>query len=214
MLHGVLDPQPGQLAFALFDDGKLLGKKICIMQPRDASNLPLFVEESLAECGYDLQSVHYWSFGSGPGSFTFLRVVSALGAGWAAANTDFHFRCIPGALAMAKCLDLAEGESGGILYDGRNKEILFFGVKKENGKLFASGEDKIIPGANSAEFFAGKNIKLAAFAKDAAVLQGYLGEQADLLIAEADLSAFVEDDSPFDNDADKMNYIRPAVAGA
>ena len=115
---------------------------------------------------------------------------------------------------MAKCLDLAEGEPGGILYDGRNKEILFFGVKKENGKLLASGENKIIPGANSAEFFAGKNIKLAAFAKDAAVLQGYLGEQADLLIAEADLSAFVEDDSPFDNDADKMNYIRPAVVGA
>ena len=115
---------------------------------------------------------------------------------------------------MAKNLDLSEGERGGVIYDGRNKEILFFGVEKRNGELLASGENRIIPGSDGAKFFAEHKIKLAAFAKDSAVLRGYLGEEIDLLVEEADLSAFIESRDAFDNDADKMNYIRPAVAGA
>ena len=40
MLHGVLDPQPGRLAFALFDDRTMLKYAVQEMHPRDASQVP------------------------------------------------------------------------------------------------------------------------------------------------------------------------------
>jgi ethanolamine utilization protein EutL len=109
MFHGVLDPQPGKLVFALFENKKLLHQAECIMQPRDASQMPDFVAAQLAECGMTLADVTRWSFGAGPGSFTFLRVAAALGAGWAAGNDRIRFRCLPGAPALAKALGAPEG---------------------------------------------------------------------------------------------------------
>jgi tRNA A37 threonylcarbamoyladenosine modification protein TsaB len=214
MFHGVLDPQPGKLVFALFEDKTLLHQAECIMQPRDASQMPDFVASELAKCGRTLNDVTRWSFGAGPGSFTFLRVVTALGAGWAAGNPDIRFRCLPGALAMAGKLQLAEGESAGILYDGRNKELLCFGVKKSNGILSVTGEELILDSSAALEFFSRNPRKLAAFAADEAALKKLLSDRISFQILEPDLTVFADDPSPFDNDADKMCYIRPAVTTA
>ena len=214
MLHGVLDPQPGRLAFALFDDRTMLKYAVQEMHPRDASQVPEFTESQLKQCGVKLQDVTRWTFGCGPGSFTFLRVVTALGAGWAAGNPDIRFRCLPGALAMAGKLQLAEGESTGILYDGRNKELLCFGVKKANGILSVTGEELILDSSAALEFFSRNPRKLAAFAADEAALKKLLSDRISFQILEPDLTVFADDPSPFDNDADKMCYIRPAVTTA
>lgn len=211
MLHGILDPQPGKLAFALFDGDRLLHKSYQQMHPRDASMVPDFVAGELASCNYTLDDVHHWSFGCGPGSFTFLRVVAALGAGWAAGNEKIRFRCIPGALALAAKLDLAEGEKAGILYDGRNKELLCFTVEKSNGILRPAGEELILNGEAAREYFAEHPLPLAAFAEDEAVLNKLLGDEISFQIVEPDLSALAAAPDEFDNDADKMCYIRPAV---
>ncbi len=211
MLHGVLDPQPGKLAFALFDDEKLLRQSALEMHPRDASQVPGFVDKELAECGYALKDVTRWSFGCGPGSFTFLRVVAALGAGWAAGNERLRFRCVPGALALAAQLDLAEGERGGVIYDGRNRELLCFGVENSSGVLRATGEELILNSAAAQEYFAANPMKLAAFAAEEAVLSKLLGENIHFTCVEPDLSALVASPGEFDNDTDKMCYIRPAV---
>ena len=211
MLHGVLDPQPGKLAFALFDDEKLLRRAELEMHPRDASLVPEFVEKELKSCGTSLKSVTRWSFGCGPGSFTFLRVVAALGAGWAAGNESLRFRCVPGALALAAALDIAEGEKAGIIYDGRNKELLCFGVRKVNGNLEPTGDELILTGAAAQEYFAANPMKLAAFASEEAVLNKLLEGKVDFKCVEPDLSALAKVPGEFDNDADKMCYIRPAV---
>ena len=110
MYHGVIDPQPGKLVLAVFAGGRLIHSAECVMQPRDASQMPGFVADELNKCGIGLNDVPRWSFGSGPGSFTFLRVAAALGAGWSAANDKIRFRCLPGALAMAKAMKPAPGE--------------------------------------------------------------------------------------------------------
>ena len=174
MLHGVLDPQPGKLVFALFDDDKLLRQSELEMHPRDASLVPEFAEKELAACGTTLENVTRWSFGCGPGSFTFLRVVAALGAGWAAGNDKLRFRCVPGALALAAALDIAEGEKAGVIYDGRNKELLCFGVKKVDGELIPTGEELILNGPAAQEYFSANPIRLAAFASEEAVLNKLL----------------------------------------
>ena len=212
MLHGVLDPQPGRLAFALFDDDKLIAKAYEEMHPRDASQVPQFVADQLAKQQLSLHDVTRWTFGAGPGSFTFLRVVAALGAGWATANSDIRFRCIPGALALAGALNVAENEKVGVLYDGRNKELLCFGVQKINGQLQAANEELILDSPAAQKFFAEDQRRLCAFAADEAVLGKLLGDTARFQTVEPDLAALALAPGEFDNDADKMCYIRPAVS--
>ena len=182
------------------------------MQPRDASQMPDFVAAELAKCGKTLDDVPRWSFGAGPGSFTFLRVAAALGAGWAAGNEKLRFRCLPGAPALAKALQVADGETVGCIYDGRNKEVLCYTVKNCGGKLQPAGEELILAAPAAEEYFSAHPMRLAAFAKDAPALQSLLGEKIAFTVVEADLSAFADDESEFDNNADKMVYIRPAVA--
>ena len=211
MLHGIVDPQPGRLAFALFDGSRMLRKSYEEMHPRDASQVPGFIVNELTQCGFSLTDVHHWTFGAGPGSFTFLRVVAALGAGWAAGNPAIRFRCVPGALALAKSLDLQENEKGGILYDGRNKELLCFGVEMFRGSLRPTGEELILNAQQAQEFFTAAPRKLAAFAAEGEVLRKLLGSIS-FTEVEPDLSALAEAAGDFDNDADKMCYIRPAVS--
>ena len=211
MLHGVLDPQPGRLAFALFDGGKMILKAYEEMHPRDASQVPQFVAGQLSQHDLTLKDVKRWTFGAGPGSFTFLRVVAALGAGWAAGNDLLRFRCVPGALALAAALDIAEGEKAGIIYDGRNKELLCFGVAKVDGNLVPTGEELILTGPAAQEYFAANPMKLAAFASEEAVLNKLLEGKVAFVCVEPDLSALAAAPGEFDNDADKMCYIRPAV---
>ena len=211
MLHGVLDPQPGKLAFALFDDEKLLRSSSLEMHPRDASLVPDFAAKELAACSYTLADVTRWSFGCGPGSFTFLRVVAALGAGWAAGNDQLRFRCVPGALALAAVLDPAEGEKVGVIYDGRNKEILCFTVEKRNGVLKPANEELILDRQAAQEFFQKNPMRLAAFAAEEAALNKVLEGKVPFECVEPDLSALIRDPGEFDNDTDKMCYIRPAV---
>ncbi len=212
MLHGIIDPQPGKLVFALFDGMDKLHRAECVMQPRDASVLPDFIAGELAKCNYTLNDVPHWTFGAGPGSFTFLRVVAALGAGWAAGNDKISFRCLPGALALAKPLAPAENEKVGVIYDGRNKELLCFTVMMQNGRLVPAGEELILDAEAAREYFAANPMKLAASAKDAPALQELLGGAVEFTVTEADLAVFAADDAEFDNDADKMIYIRPAVS--
>ena len=211
MLHGVLDPQPGKLAFALFDGDKLLRQSYQIMHPRDASQVPEFALNELAQCQVTLKDVNCWTFGSGPGSFTFLRVVAALGAGWSVNNPSLRFRCVPGALALAAALDLADNESGGILYDGRNKELLCFGVKKTGSYIVPTGEELILNGEAAQKYFTEKPMKLAAFESEKEILQKLLDNRIIFITPEPDPAALVNFPGEFDNDADKMCYIRPAV---
>ena len=211
MLHGVLDPQPGKLAFALFDEGEQLHSSFLEMHPRDASLVPEFVESGLAACGKVLQDVPCWTFGAGPGSFTFLRVVAALGAGWAASNPAIRFRCIPGALALAGKLDLKENEPAAVIYDGRNKELLAFEVKQVNGILTATGNELILNSDAARKYFAENPMKLAAFEAEKNVLQNLLGTSITFQTVVPDLAVLAALPGEFDNDADKMCYIRPAV---
>lgn len=212
-LQGVLDPQPGRLAFALFDDGRAVRRGTLAMHPRDASQVPGFVAAELAAAGVTLNDVPRWSFGSGPGSFTFLRVVAALGAGWAAGNPSIRFRCIPGAVAAAAALKPAEHERVGVIYDGRNREILCFTAVKEKEGIRKEGETTILDRGRAAEFFRENPMRLAAFAADEPVLRAFMEGIADFTVVEPDLSALAASTADFDNDTDKMCYIRPAVAG-
>lgn len=212
-LTGVLDPQPGNLAFALFENDRLLFVENCQMHGRDAAILPDFIAGKLAERNLKINDVLNWTIGSGPGSFTFLRLVAALAAGWKFANAAMQFRCVPGALALAGNSGASDNENCGVLYDGRNKEILYFGAVKRNGAWESSGETAILNREQAAGFFADRPPeKLVCFECEKTAIEAILPENCSVKAVFPDLSALAGNSViPFDNNLDNLVYIRPAV---
>ena len=213
IFQGVLDPQPGNLALAVFRDNELLLRSDCPMHGRDAAILPEFAAAELKKIDLTIQDVTRWTIGSGPGSFTFLRLVAALAAGWKFADEAMAFRSVPGALALAGAAGLAEEESCGVLYDGRNKEILYFGAKKVNGQIESSGETAVLNREQAQEFFSGRAPeKLVCFECEKAAIEAILPENFTVRAVSPELSALAGNTSiPFDNNLDNLVYIRPAV---
>lgn len=212
-LTGVLDPQPGNLAFALFENDRLLFIENCQMHGRDAAILPDFIAGKLAERDLKINDILNWTIGSGPGSFTFLRLVAALAAGWKFANAAMQFRCVPGALALAGSSGIADGENCGVLYDGRNKEILYFGAIKQNGGFAASGITAVLNCEQAAEFFAGRrNERLVCFESEKSAIEAILPENTAVTPVSPDPAALALNTSvPYNNDLNDLVYIRPAV---
>lgn len=68
--------------FALMKDQELLCAASRPMRGRDSAELADFVAQQLAANGVELAEVSDWTVGSGPGSFTGLRLAAALAAGW------------------------------------------------------------------------------------------------------------------------------------
>lgn len=212
-LHGILDPQPGNLAFALFRDGELILHSDCPMHGRDAAILPDFVAGELQKIDLRINDVKQWTIGSGPGSFTFLRLVAALAAGWKFADPAMDFRCVPGALALAGNSGASDNESCGVLYDGRNKEILYFGAVKRNGAWESSGETAVLNAAQAAGFFADRpQEKLVCFECEKSAVEAILPDSVNVEAVFPCPAALAENNSiPFDNNLDNLVYIRPAV---
>ena len=212
-LTGVLDPQPGNLAFALFENDRLIFVENCQMHGRDAAILPDFIAGKLAERNLKINDVLNWTIGSGPGSFTFLRLVAALAAGWKFANAAMQFRCVPGALALAGASGIADGESCGVLYDGRNKEILYFGAIKKDGGFSASGTTAVLNREQAAEFLARRREeKLVCFESEKSAIEAILPADVAVTPVSPDPAALALNTSiPYDNDLNDLVYIRPAV---
>ena len=210
---GVLDPQPGNLAFSVFCDGKPFIMENCPMHGRDASMLPDFIAGKLAEKSLTVNDIKNWTIGSGPGSFTFLRLVAALAAGWKFADSTMHFRCVPGALALAGAIELADGERCGVLYDGRNKEILYFGAVKRSGNLESSGETAVLNSTQAAEFFTEHAAeKLVCFECEKTAIEAIIPDNVSVTAVTPCPAALAENKTiPYDNDLDNLVYIRPAV---
>ena len=214
MLHGIVDPQPGKFAFALFDDGKKILENIREMHGRDAAVIPGIIADTLAEKSLTIGDISRWTIGAGPGSFTFLRLVAALVAGWCYGKDNVAFRCVPGAIALAGALKPLPGETIGTIYDGRNKELLYFEtICQPDGSLVPGGKSAVFTAAAAAEFFAANpDLRCAVTAADAPAAAKLLPPDAAVTVVETPDTAYLAS-SPheFDNDLDALVYIRPAV---
>ena len=213
MIHGVMDPQPGSFGFAVYDDAKELINTVCPMHGRDAAMLPEFVAKELQTINLSLADVKRWTVGSGPGSFTFLRVVAALAAGWKYGNEEVKFRCVPGAGAVAAASGIAPGEKAGVLYDGRNKEILYFEVINRDGSFESTGTTAVLNSEQAKEFFAAHQLaKFCCFECEADAIRKIVPETVEVCACTPDLSALASNRQiPFNDDLNDLVYIRPAV---
>ena len=139
--------------FALMKDQELLCAASRPMRGRDSAELADFVAQQLAANGVELAEVSDWTVGSGPGSFTGLRLAAALAAGWTFGKEGVRTRCVPTAVALAARLETANGDRIGCLFDGRNRELIYFEVENFGGELVPTGESRVLNKEQAAEFF-------------------------------------------------------------
>ncbi|NOY75090.1 MAG: hypothetical protein GXP32_04780, partial [Kiritimatiellaeota bacterium] len=115
------------------------------MPPRDSSRAASWIVERLREWGLTVSDVDFWTCGTGPGSFTALRSVAALTAGFATAKGRAAARGVPSALAIAA--EIAESRSKAVeiavLYDGRRGEVLALPVHRGPKGFTISGDSAI-----------------------------------------------------------------------
>ncbi|MCK5844204.1 MAG: hypothetical protein KAG97_05805 [Victivallales bacterium] len=116
------------------------------MPPRDSSRLSAWVAERLRENGIAPGDVKSWICGTGPGSFTSLRCVAALTAGFAAASDGRSARGVPSALAIVAEIAARRPEAVrfAVLYDGRRGEALAFPVARDSAGFAPIEKDGII----------------------------------------------------------------------
>ncbi len=185
------------------------------MRGRTAALLLEWVLDCLKETNIELDQIEKWTVGSGPGSFTGLRMAASLVGGLIFDKSEVKARSLPTALGLAAGVAPADGKKVGVLFDGRNNELLLFGVAADaDGQFAADGVTEVVNVDNAGEL-CGQYDHLAAFEYDRSALEGVL--YADLfkrvefiehLPIEKMLS--IESDN-WNNDLTELVYIRQAV---
>ena len=204
--------------FALAEtvSGRILLSEHKAMQGRSSSSLSTWMLGLMAELEVTPEQIDRWTVGSGPGSFTGLRLVAALVTGMAMGRNDVKTRCVPGALALVDVGSLNEGDKAAAVFDGRNKEILLFEVLKQNGELVPSGRTEVLNHEQAGKFFTENSyVQIAALDYEKANIEAVVPSGvsagihwAEHLACEKLIECKYKD---FDNDLTALVYIRPAV---
>lgn len=202
--------------FALMRRDEVLLECTRPMRGRDSAGLAPWIAEELAALGLTVNDIARWSVGSGPGSFTGMRLAAALVAGWTFGKTGVETRCIPTAAAYAVRAPAAEGERIGCLFDGRNHELIYFGMVQRNGEPVPTQEEHVLNREQAKAFFAAAPAEhLVAAAAELPALGLLLDEpvlKRVLPVEKPDFTALIRARChAYDNDLTDLVYIRPAV---
>ncbi|MBR2373452.1 MAG: hypothetical protein IKA87_04400 [Lentisphaeria bacterium] len=210
MRYAALNPIADGVQLAVMEDNILLFTSFAPMRSREASALPGFVEKELAGHSLSISDISFWSTGAGPGGFTALRMTAALIAAWAFEHENIKFRCVPGAIALAGSLPGREGEMLDCLFDGRNNEILLYGLIFRNGRWESRNENAIL-NENAFRSCYTPDRRYVVNAAELDAVRKITGTVA-LETREPDCSELIKTQAfEYDNDPDKLVYIREAV---
>ena len=119
MLNAALDFSCGELSFAAVHPCGHAAASFRVDLPgRDSSSLPILVGNALAEAGFTYDDIDTWTVGTGPGSFTALRVAAAFVLG-ASRGRNQTVRGIPSACGFEGDLTIEREIRG----EQQNKDI-------------------------------------------------------------------------------------------
>lgn len=118
------------LAIGKANSDELIFSAARTMSGRDASVLLPWIILQIEKHGYSLDDITQWTCGTGPGSFTGLRIIASLVAGLTYGKMNIEVRGVPSATAIAeKCSE--KGQKTIVLFDGRRNELICFSTKNE-----------------------------------------------------------------------------------
>lgn len=210
-----LDFSGKEASLAVLDGKKGILSVVHPMRGRASAQLAPWVEGNLQNAGIALEQIRRWTVGSGPGSFTGMRLAAALVSGWTYGKA-METRCVPTAAALAANLDAAERERIGVLCDGRNRELIFFELEIRNGEPVPTRVEKVFRAEEANVFFAqyaGEH--LTAFESERPALEALLKPE---VMARITTFPSIRPEAlamaswkPFDNNLFDLVYIRPAV---
>ncbi len=215
-LYASLDMSGNMARFALVrGDGSVICRTRKPMRQREAAGLGDFVFESLACAKHEITEIGFWTIGSGPGSFTGMRLVAALVAGLSREN-GVQVRCVPTAVAIANTVeDLPEaGQPVIVLFDGRNQEILAFELTMTEDGCVPAGKSAVLNKTQVPEYFsAHQNAMWVTQAADAdAVIKVASVDFALKVVEHFDPAELVlAKYQQYDGNFSRLEYIRPAV---
>jgi len=205
--------------FTLADaDGKLLAHAQKAMRRHEAATLADFILETVHRFGGEITDVVRWTVGTGPGSFTGMRLAAALAAGLSHGRSEVKTRGVPTATAISACgaPELPAGSRIAVLFDGRNHEMLLYPVRRNAAGLdIGDGEGEVLNQEQAEKRFAEAEFDaiLAQENESAAVTALLAPETAAKVrpVADFDLMPLVRAEKAFDNNLQELIYIRPAV---
>lgn len=207
-IHAALDFSGPQAVFAVEKDGNKIFEVSKLMQRRDAASFAEFLQSNLKAHGLDFADITHWTVGSGPGSFTGMRIAASFVQGLTYGK-DVQTRTVPSAEAIAASAGLQK-ENACIIFDGRNKEIILLDLK--------NGKDAILNKEQSVEYFKENKFDFfAAMEYDRKAVELIVPQEVFAEIKWApslDTDAFFQSGNVFDNNLTNLIYIRPSVAGA
>ena len=166
-----------EASFAVCDEkGNLLLEEFHVFPPRNASGLTAWMSELLARHQLTLNEIGEWSVGSGPGSFTGLRVAASLVMGLCFGR-EIRRRAVSTASAMADSLKLpADLQHALVLFDGHHDELLGYGLDRTLAGFVPSGFHGVLS-RDSLSALLDYDI-LIALEKDAVRIQEIAGEHS------------------------------------
>ena len=214
--HAALDLSGAEAGLAVMpvDGAAVLFVAHGEMRGRGAALLLEWIKERLQEHQLELTAITRWTVGSGPGSFTGLRMAAALVGGLIFGHPECTARALPTALALAAGCHAAPGETIATLFDGRNRELLLFGVRRTADGVEADGRSIVIDAASAPAALAGYH-HYAAFSVDREAMAKLL--PADTIAAVKFFphlpveTLLTQPSDNWNNDLTGLVYIRQAV---
>jgi tRNA A37 threonylcarbamoyladenosine modification protein TsaB len=203
-----------EAAFALLDENdQIVFDEHLSLNNRNAAELPVWMESILSKHGLDFNTITQWRVGSGPGSFTGLRLASALVMGFSF-RKDVKCRCISTASAIAGTAGLT-AERVLTLYDGKKNEILGYGLAYQGSYYADDGFDTVLDNPADAEKLFEQYSVMVALEKDHEVIRKVFGNEfAEKVILVPHLSAvplITAAPGDFSKKLTDLVYLRPAV---
>ncbi len=212
-----LDLSGREAGFALVDceQQDVAIKAFCPVSGRGSPNLLSWLEELLDQKDVELSQIIRWTVGSGPGSFTGMRMAAAL-VGGLTYGKNIAVRCVPTALALAAVVKMATRTRVAALFDGRNREILVYSMEYQDGIVVPVGHEEVLNAEKAEAYFPYAGFDhYVAFAYDLPSIKKIVPPEIVSTIIAVDhlpveYLAFYQG-KKYDNDLTALEYIRPAV---
>ena len=112
------------------NSGKILLSENISVKGKDSAKIAHYTLEAIKRLEISVNEISEWTIGSGPGSFTGLRLLTSLVKGLTFGDDKLKTRTIPSAFSFVDTTLLSPNDKFVVLHDGRRDEVIVF-----NGKM-------------------------------------------------------------------------------